>query len=630
MTRIFVSYAREDKDRVARLVAFAATVVDEVWWDDRLVAGESFTEETERRLNEADYVVVVWTPASARSKWVLDEAAVGRDAGKLLPVSFDGQLPPLGFRHVHCTDFSAWNGAATDRCALALKEALTRGAKPAPEPAAPAAAAAVSPRSERAPARLWRPLAFAVLGLCAIALVGGLMVGALSVFRDRSADEASVAGVTADLIAGRAPDDPYAAAAKQAVEAIGASKRSEDRAALSSFAAGDQRGALDILERLASDLERAGNMKAAAEAYTRVGAIALLIDQGRGLAARRKAFELSPESLPAFQGLFFDLFLMRGYDAAAAFAGDVLARPDASDRLKGLAYAHLAIIAMDGRRDAALAEQQIARVRALSDRTKDPVLEAAALYASATLNWRRDRLVEAERDMAAAAAARRRAGGEAAFPPEVVAGRIKFAQGDWAGAFDTSLSLLEARRKEGGFLPTPLIQIACRAGLLIGEVANAAPYCEAQQGRSDAAGGAGFRILAGDLALARGDIDRARSELAAARALAGADDGAGGAGAIASLQAEALRLDAEIAAAAGDLDAAQSLLWRHIDAVAREPNARSLKATALRVFGLWAIRAGAPARACEPLKESGALYADTGGKAGAAAAARMREEAGCK
>lgn len=145
MTNVFVSYSRSDKARVEPLVAFIDSIVGEVWWDDRLVSGESFTEETERRLNEADFVVVVWTPTSARSKWVLDEAAVGRDAGKLLPVSLDGQVPPLGFRHVHTTDFSKWSGAADDRCALALKQALTRS-KDAPAPTKPHIAAPRRPR----------------------------------------------------------------------------------------------------------------------------------------------------------------------------------------------------------------------------------------------------------------------------------------------------------------------------------------------------------------------------------------------------------------------------------------------------------------------------------------------------
>lgn len=140
MTNVFVSYSRADKERVEPIVAFIDSVVDEVWWDDRLVAGESFTDEVERRLNEADFVVVVWSAASAHSKWVQDEAGVGRDAGKLLPISLDGQIAPLGFRHTHATDFSKWDGTPGDKCARALREALTRKpgeARPSPSKAAP-------------------------------------------------------------------------------------------------------------------------------------------------------------------------------------------------------------------------------------------------------------------------------------------------------------------------------------------------------------------------------------------------------------------------------------------------------------------------------------------------------------
>ena len=58
MTNVFISYSRADKERVERIVAYIDSVVGEVWWDDRLVAGESFTDEVEHRLNEADFVVV--------------------------------------------------------------------------------------------------------------------------------------------------------------------------------------------------------------------------------------------------------------------------------------------------------------------------------------------------------------------------------------------------------------------------------------------------------------------------------------------------------------------------------------------------------------------------------------------
>jgi hypothetical protein len=105
------------------------------------------------------------------------------------------------------------------------------------------------------------------------------------------------------------------------------------------------------------------------------------------------------------------------------------------------------------------------------------------------------------------------------------------------------------------------------------------------------------------------------------------------AGDLALLSAEQIRVEAAIAAAAGDLGGAQSLVWRYVDAVASSPNARSLKAAVLRLYGLWAIEEGTPERAFEPLKESGDLYAEIGGAIGGAigakAVAAARKAAKC-
>lgn len=166
MTNVFVSYSRSDRERIEPLIGFIDSVVGEVWWDDRLVAGERFTEEVERRLDEADFVVVVWTSASVHSQWVLDEAAVGRDAGKLLPVCLDGQMPPLGFRHMHATDFSKWDGTPADKCARALREALTR------KPGEPRH---VSPRAPPAPPRSRRRIA-AYVAASIVAIAAGIAV----------------------------------------------------------------------------------------------------------------------------------------------------------------------------------------------------------------------------------------------------------------------------------------------------------------------------------------------------------------------------------------------------------------------------------------------------------------------
>ena len=57
------------------------------------------------------------------SDWVLDEAGQGRDLRKLVAVSLDGTLPPLGFRQYHAVNLVAWRGG-TDAAAI---DAIVRG-----------------------------------------------------------------------------------------------------------------------------------------------------------------------------------------------------------------------------------------------------------------------------------------------------------------------------------------------------------------------------------------------------------------------------------------------------------------------------------------------------------------------
>ena len=55
-------------------------------------------------------VVVLWSKQSIESDWVRDEAAQGRDRRRLVPLSLDGTLPPLGFRQMQMIDLSDWRG----------------------------------------------------------------------------------------------------------------------------------------------------------------------------------------------------------------------------------------------------------------------------------------------------------------------------------------------------------------------------------------------------------------------------------------------------------------------------------------------------------------------------------------
>ena len=108
---VFLSYARADQDKAAQLVMALEAAGLSLWWDARIEGGASFAKSIEAALEECDAVVVVWSAKSVGSDWVLDEAAKGRDLHKLVPVSFDGTAPPLGFRQYQSLSLSHWKGS---------------------------------------------------------------------------------------------------------------------------------------------------------------------------------------------------------------------------------------------------------------------------------------------------------------------------------------------------------------------------------------------------------------------------------------------------------------------------------------------------------------------------------------
>jgi hypothetical protein len=62
----------------------------DVWWDRHIDSGSEFAGEIEAQLEKSDLVLVAWSKAAVRSPSVRDEAAIGRDRGRLLPVLIDG------------------------------------------------------------------------------------------------------------------------------------------------------------------------------------------------------------------------------------------------------------------------------------------------------------------------------------------------------------------------------------------------------------------------------------------------------------------------------------------------------------------------------------------------------------
>ncbi|WP_309661707.1 TIR domain-containing protein [Sphingomonas sp.] len=111
MAKVFLSYAREDAPAAKQLAESIGRAGHEVWWDRHIQGGSRFSSEIDRELKSAAVVVVLWSPTSIESAWVQDEAAEGRDSGRLVPVSLGGSRAPLGFRQFHTVDLANWSGA---------------------------------------------------------------------------------------------------------------------------------------------------------------------------------------------------------------------------------------------------------------------------------------------------------------------------------------------------------------------------------------------------------------------------------------------------------------------------------------------------------------------------------------
>ncbi len=110
--QLFFSYSRTDQKQAMPLIRALEQQGFAVWWDGLLEGGDNFLPTTEAALQKADAVVVLWSKTSIDSHWVRDEATVGRERRRLVPLSMDGSLPPLGFRQFQVIDVTKWNGKA--------------------------------------------------------------------------------------------------------------------------------------------------------------------------------------------------------------------------------------------------------------------------------------------------------------------------------------------------------------------------------------------------------------------------------------------------------------------------------------------------------------------------------------
>jgi TonB family protein len=173
-TKIFISYARDDRERVQRIALAFEEQGWDVWFDSKLRAGENFSQAVEQALDRSDVIVVCWSKSSVMSEWVRTEADEGARRGVLIPVLLDDVVPPLGFRQLQSADLRRDDERSLERLVHAVR-GVAEG-RPGSSTAAPTPSMLAPAPSQS------RSFVAAAIGIAAAILVGvsGLLVWTLS------------------------------------------------------------------------------------------------------------------------------------------------------------------------------------------------------------------------------------------------------------------------------------------------------------------------------------------------------------------------------------------------------------------------------------------------------------------
>lgn len=144
MADVFVSYASEDRETARKLAGVLESYGYSVWWDRKIIAGQTYDQVIERELEAARAVVVLWSKNSVASEWVKNEAAVAAERGVLVPALIENVKLPLEFRRRQTVDLAGWNGDETHGGLSSLQEGISaavagaatgRSIPPTPAPA---------------------------------------------------------------------------------------------------------------------------------------------------------------------------------------------------------------------------------------------------------------------------------------------------------------------------------------------------------------------------------------------------------------------------------------------------------------------------------------------------------------
>ena len=133
---VFISYDRDDSQKVSAIVDGLKAESVSYWWDKDIPEGQNFSTEIEDKIDQAKHVLVAWSVNSRKSIFVRGEALAALDQNKLLQTVIDGCRLPVPFNAMQATFLDDWTGDRTDARWQKLVGAIdpARAAPPPPPP----------------------------------------------------------------------------------------------------------------------------------------------------------------------------------------------------------------------------------------------------------------------------------------------------------------------------------------------------------------------------------------------------------------------------------------------------------------------------------------------------------------
>lgn len=164
MTDIFMSYVRADQKAVEMMADMLETDGYSVWLSSTYKDSANFQEELRKALDQAKCIMVVWSNASVKKRFILEEARQAMKRGILVSVQIEECEIPSEFRSTGVLDFGMWTG---DDDELVWEDLSLRLGTLIEEPEGPTAESSKSPPRNR-------HIIFILFGVLIMgALVGG-------------------------------------------------------------------------------------------------------------------------------------------------------------------------------------------------------------------------------------------------------------------------------------------------------------------------------------------------------------------------------------------------------------------------------------------------------------------------